>query len=68
MDKLRPHGPVSAIAVSGFGMENDVRKSREVGFLAHLTKPIDFNRLENLIVETLGPTALSARRTSSASA
>jgi CheY-like chemotaxis protein len=38
MERLRPHGPVRAIAVSGFGMEHDVKKSREVGFLAHLTK------------------------------
>ncbi|HZJ16690.1 MAG TPA: response regulator, partial [Chthoniobacteraceae bacterium] len=55
MDRLRPQGPVRAIAVSGFGMENDVKKSREVGFLAHLTKPLDFNRLESLLVKTLAP-------------
>ena len=54
MEELRPHGPVRAIAVSGFGMEHDVNKSREVGFIAHLTKPIDFTHLENLIVESLG--------------
>ena len=54
MEELRPHGPVRAIAVSGFGMEHDVKKSREVGFIAHLTKPIDFARLESLIVESLG--------------
>jgi signal transduction histidine kinase len=59
MDRLRPHGPVRAIAVSGFGMENDVKKSREVGFLAHLTKPIDFNRLETLLVKTLAPASHS---------
>ena len=55
IEKLRPHGPVPAIAVSGYGMDHDVKKSREVGFLAHLTKPIDFPKLENLIVETLAP-------------
>ncbi len=52
-EKLRPHGPVTAIAVSGYGMNADVEKSREVGFSAHLTKPIDFTRLETLIVELL---------------
>jgi signal transduction histidine kinase/methylmalonyl-CoA mutase cobalamin-binding subunit len=57
IEKLRPHGPVRAIAVSGYGMEHDVKKSREAGFLEHLTKPIDFPRLENLIVETLAPEA-----------
>ena len=52
-EKLRPHGPVCAIAVSGYGMHADVEKSREVGFAAHLTKPIDFPRLEALIIELL---------------
>jgi signal transduction histidine kinase len=55
LEKLRPHGPVRAIAVSGYGMDHDVNKSREVGFLAHLTKPIDFPKLERLIVEMLTP-------------
>ncbi len=57
LEKLRPHGPVRAIAISGYGMDHDVKKSREVGFLAHLTKPIDFPKLESLIVETLAPAA-----------
>jgi hypothetical protein len=30
-----------AIAVSGFGMEEDVRRSKDAGFLHHLTKPIN---------------------------
>ncbi len=55
MEKLHPHGPVRAIAVSGYGMNNDVQKSLEVGFLAHLTKPINFPKLESLIVQTLAP-------------
>ena len=55
MDRLRAHGPVRAIAVSGYGMDRDVKKSREAGFLAHLTKPLDFPKLERLIVEMLTP-------------
>ena len=53
MEKLRAHGPVRAIAVSGFGMDQDLQKSRDAGFLVHLTKPIDFPKLEKLIVQTL---------------
>jgi CheY-like chemotaxis protein len=53
MEKLRSHGPVRAIAVSGYGMDQDVQKSREVGFFAHLTKPLDFPKLESLIVGAL---------------
>ncbi len=60
MEKLRPHGPVRAIAVSGYGMTHDVEKSREVGFLEHLTKPLDFPRLEQLIREILAAPKVSA--------
>lgn len=53
MKKLHQHGPVRAIAVSGYGMEHDVNKSREAGFLQHLTKPINISNLENTIATTL---------------
>ena len=56
LQKLNTHGPVRAIAVSGYGMEHDLEKSRAAGFVAHVTKPIDFAQLERLIVENLsGP-------------
>lgn len=53
MAKLRELGPVRAIAVSGYGMDQDLAKSRGAGFVAHLIKPLDFSRLEALIVEKL---------------
>jgi CheY-like chemotaxis protein len=37
---------VHGIAISGFGMEEDVSRSKEVGFEQHLTKPIDLAKLE----------------------
>ena len=42
-------GPIPAIALTGYGMEEDIRRSREAGFTAHLTKPIDFAKLEAMI-------------------
>ena len=39
---LRQIHDVPAVALSGYGMEEDVTKSRAVGFNDHLTKPIDF--------------------------
>ena len=30
-------------------MEEDIRRSREAGFAAHLTKPVDFQKLEATI-------------------
>jgi PAS domain S-box-containing protein len=44
----RRHG-LKGIAVSGYGMEEDIRKSREAGFERHLTKPINLQTLETAI-------------------
>ncbi len=46
---LRAHVPLPGIALSGYGTEDDLRRSREAGFLAHLTKPVDFFTLEAAI-------------------
>jgi signal transduction histidine kinase/ActR/RegA family two-component response regulator len=37
------------IAMSGYGMEEDIRKSLEAGFEKHLVKPVNINALENAI-------------------
>lgn len=39
-----------AIALSGFGMDDDIQRSREVGFVEHLTKPVDAAYLEQVIL------------------
>lgn len=51
MQKLNSNRPVFGIALTGFGMEEDVRKSREAGFKHHLVKPIDLTKLDLLIQE-----------------
>jgi PAS domain S-box-containing protein len=38
--RLQPH--LCAIAISGYGMEEDTRRSHDAGFDSHITKPIDF--------------------------
>jgi two-component system CheB/CheR fusion protein len=44
--ELRQHGcSFKAIALSGYGREEDVRRSKEAGFAAHLTKPVDLDVL-----------------------
>jgi CheY-like chemotaxis protein len=37
------------IALSGFGQEEDLRRSREAGFELHLTKPLNFNTLREIL-------------------
>jgi CheY-like chemotaxis protein len=49
MEKIRNNHPIFGIALTGFGMEDDLRKSYEVGFNHHLVKPVDLNRLDALI-------------------
>jgi signal transduction histidine kinase/CheY-like chemotaxis protein len=40
---------VPGIALSGYGMEEDVRRSHEAGFSRHLTKPVGLPALESAI-------------------
>ena len=49
--------PVRGIALSGFGMEEDIKKSKEAGFFEHLTKPINFQKLEAVIRQATGADA-----------
>src|SRR5207248_3026592 len=56
--KLHSALPVFGIALTGFGMEDDVRKSHQAGFKHHLVKPIDLNKLDLLIQQS--PSAASA--------
>ena len=51
MRQLSSDRPLFGIALTGFGMEDDVRKSRDAGFKHHLVKPIDLNKLDLLIQE-----------------
>ena len=43
---VRALSAIPAIALTGYGMEEDVAKCRDAGFTEHLTKPVNFQRLE----------------------
>ncbi|WP_250472402.1 response regulator [Caballeronia sp. GAFFF1] len=45
--ELQPDKP--SVAITGYGMDEDIRRCREAGFRDHLTKPVNFSRLEALI-------------------
>jgi CheY-like chemotaxis protein len=53
---------VPAVSVSGFGMEEDLRRSREAGFAVHLTKPVTLEQLEGALRTTLCGLATGERR------
>lgn len=53
-----------AIAMSGFGMDDDIERSRDVGFAEHLTKPIEFPALQQAIarISTTGTFSADSSR------
>jgi CheY-like chemotaxis protein len=53
MRKLRADYRLRGIALSGFGMDDDIRRAEEAGFARHLTKPVDFDQLLAAIREML---------------
>jgi PAS domain S-box-containing protein len=42
-------GKMLIVAMTGYGQEEDKRRSREAGFNAHLVKPVDFDALKDLL-------------------
>jgi CheY-like chemotaxis protein len=52
--EIRGLGTSRAIALSGFGRDADVRRSREAGFLEHLVKPVNMQKLHEVIQRVLG--------------
>ena len=49
---FRKASDAPAIALTGFGTDDDVRRCLDAGFTAHLTKPVNFEQLERLIEQT----------------
>jgi CheY-like chemotaxis protein len=45
--------PIRAIALSGYGTDQDIKNSREAGFADHLTKPFNFKHLHEVIERLL---------------
>ncbi|HEY1686622.1 MAG TPA: ATP-binding protein [Tepidisphaeraceae bacterium] len=44
-----------AVALTGFGMEEDIKRTMQAGFNDHLTKPVNFARLEQTIQRACNP-------------
>jgi len=53
IQRLSERRPVKGIALSGFGMEEDVRRSIEAGFAEHLIKPVSYQKLREAIQRIL---------------
>lgn len=49
--QIRAIRHVPALALSGFGMDEDIERSHEAGFADHLTKPVSIDQLQAAIAE-----------------
>lgn len=49
MKELRDAHGLAGVALSGYGMEEDIRRSRAAGFAAHLVKPVKFEELQRAL-------------------
>jgi CheY-like chemotaxis protein len=49
MRQLRDRYGLRGICLTGYGMEEDLARSAEAGFIEHLTKPVDIGRLQKAI-------------------
>jgi signal transduction histidine kinase len=55
MAELHDHKGLPGIALTGYGTEHDIARSRASGFFAHLTKPVDIHALESAIAAAPHP-------------
>jgi PAS domain S-box-containing protein len=51
MSELNGRPGLAGIALTGYGMEEDVSRSRAAGFVAHLTKPVTVQALDGALSE-----------------
>ena len=49
MKQIQAIRPTKGIALSGYSSHEDIRQAKDAGFAAHVTKPVDFVKLQRLI-------------------
>ena len=52
MAELRERYGLNGIALTGYGMDQDVSRAQAAGFLVHLTKPVRVASLEQALDDT----------------
>ena len=49
ISKAKAERPIKAVAITGFGTEEDIRRSKAAGFDFHLVKPVDLQELRTVL-------------------
>jgi DNA-binding response OmpR family regulator len=58
--KRRRGDSFRGVALSGFGMESDIERSMEAGFEEHLIKPVNLERLSEILRQVFPPAEVEA--------
>jgi PAS domain S-box-containing protein len=53
MTTLRERYSLRGVAVTGYGMDEDIRRSQSAGFDYHVTKPVDPGKIDQLLAEVM---------------
>ena len=53
MNQIKRNG-LKGIAMSGYGMEDDIRRSEQAGFSDHLVKPVNIAQIQAAIQRVIG--------------
>ena len=51
--EARAKGHIKTIALTGFGTEQDVQRSKEAGFDFHMVKPVNFQELQKILDQSV---------------
>jgi CheY-like chemotaxis protein len=60
--QVRSHSRIPAIALTGYAMSSDVEQARKAGFDVHLTKPVDYYKLESTMARLMKEARSAAPR------
>jgi PAS domain S-box-containing protein len=55
MEQIRARHGLKGIALSGYGMEDDLRRGRDAGFVDYVVKPVNVAHLDTIIRRHLAP-------------
>jgi DNA-binding response OmpR family regulator len=55
MEQIRARHGLKGIALSGYGMEDDLRRGRDAGFVDYVVKPVNVPHLDVIIRRHLAP-------------
>ncbi|MDQ3441941.1 MAG: response regulator [Planctomycetota bacterium] len=51
MRELQQQFGLRGVAISGYGTEDDVARAKDSGFIAHLTKPVNFQQVQAVLTQ-----------------